>query len=153
MAPLPWPLVNGEYPSFCSIVAVILGERFPIGLTAVNYEDNLEPGEVRGNSAQLIGRTLGDYSATASFSAFKPQMSDILAILARRGGIYQVSFNLIINIERAATLHTDEVLGCRIQTLTDDHSEGTDALVQQATLHTMGIVRDNRLPYAGFRKP
>ncbi|UAW08055.1 hypothetical protein [Myxococcus phage Mx4 ts27htf-1hrm-1] len=150
---IPYPLTNGVYPDFASITMLVAGERIPIGLTEINYEDNLEPGEVRGNSAQLIGRTLGQYSATADFTCFKPQMAEVLSVLQRRGGIYQVSFNLVVSYERAATLHTDEVLGCRIQTLSDGHSEGTDGLTQQATLHTMGIVRDGRLPYAGFRKP
>lgn len=153
MAPMKYPLTNGEYPDFASISLDFGGFRLPGGLEELNFEDGLEPGEVRGNSSQLIGTTVGTYSALADFSAFVPQMNEIRDALARRGGLYLARFNITAIIERNGFTSTVEILGCRIKKISAAHKSGNEALIEKAELHVLGIVRDGVLPYPGFRKP
>lgn len=151
---MQYPYVNGEYYDFASCSFDIAGTKFPGGLEEINYEDGLEPGEVRGNSAQLIGTTLGTYSASADFSAYLPQMAEFRATLVRKyGSIYAARFNVTIVLERNSLTSTVEILGARVKKISAAHKSGNDALMEKAELHVLGIVRDGVLPYPGFRKP
>jgi hypothetical protein len=150
---IAYPLVNGEYPDFASITMDIAGSRIPVGLDELNFEDGLEPGEVRGNASQLIGTTRGEYSASADFSCPLPQMQGITALLAARGGVYSTRFNIVINIKRGSILDTVEILGARLKKSSDAHQQGSDALKRKAELHVMGIIRNGELPYPEFKRP
>lgn len=153
MAPLRYPLTNGEYPDFASITLDLGGFKIPGGIEELNYEDGLEPGEVRGNSAQLIGTTVGTYAATADFSCFVPQMDEIRSVLTRRGGLYVARFNITAIIERGSITSTVEILGCRVKKISGAFKSGNEALMQKAELHVLGIVTNGQLPYPGFKKP
>lgn len=154
MAAIDYPLVNGDYPDFASIALDIAGTNVPVGLDELNFEDGREPGEVRGNSSQVIGTTAGEYSATADFSCPIPQMDTICGLLASRpGGIYGSRFNVVVKIRRGSIVETNELLGCRLKKLTDSHQQGSDALKRKAELHVLGIIRNGRPPYPEFRRP
>jgi hypothetical protein len=153
MAPLRYPLTNGEYPDFAAITLDFTGFKMPGGLEELNYEDGLEPGEVRGNSAQLIGTTVGTYSASADFSCFVPQMQEIRTLLQRRGGLYTARFNITAIVERGSITSTVEILGCRMKKISAAFKSGNEGLMQKAELHVLGIVTDGVLPYPGFKKP
>jgi len=153
MPPIRYPLVNGEYPDFAALALDFTGFRLPGGLEELNFEDGLEPGEIRGNSMQLIGRTPGTYKATADFSCFVPQMDEVCAILDRRGGLYVATANITAIVERGSITSTVEILGCRVKKLSAAFKSGNEGLMQKAELHVLGIVRNGKLPYPGFKKP
>lgn len=154
MATVSYPFVNGDYPDFASITIDIAGTAIPVGLDELNFEDGREPGDVRGNSAQVIGTTPGEYSATADFSCPLPQMDTICSLLAARpGGVYGSRFNMVVKVKRGSIVQTYEILGARLKKLTDSHQQGSDALKQKAELHVLGIVRNGRPPYPEFKRP
>lgn len=152
--PLQYPLINGEYYDFASCSFDIAGTRFPGGLEEINYEDGLDPGEVRGNSTQLIGTTLGTYTASADFSAYLPQMDEFRSVLVRKyGNVYAARFNITLVLERNSLTSTVEILGVRVKKISAAHKSGNDALMEKAELHVLGIIRNGVLPYPGFKKP
>lgn len=153
MAAIQYPFTNGEYPDFSSITMDIAGTRMPVGLDELNFEDGLEPGEVKGNSSQVIGTTRGEYTSSADFSCPVPQMQSITALLAQRGGVYSTRFNIVINMKRGGIIDTVELLGCRIKKISDAHQQGTDALKRKAELHVLGLIRNGELPYPEFKRP
>ena len=153
MSTVNYPLTNGEYPDFASITMDLMGTRVPVGLDELNFEDGLEPGDVRGNSSQVIGTTLGEYSATADFSCPIPQMQTITAMLAAKGGVYSTRFNVVVNMRRGSIIDTVELLGCRLKKVSDSHQQGTDALKRKAELHVLGIIRNGEKPYPEFKRP
>lgn len=151
---IQYPLVNGEYPDFASITFDFSGSKMPGGLEEVNYDDGMEPGEVRGNSAQLIGTTAGTYNATGDFSAYLPQMDELRGMLIRKyGGLYTARFNMTLVIERGSITSTVELLGVRIKKFSAAHKSGNDALMEKAELHVLGIMRNGIPPFPGFKKP
>jgi hypothetical protein len=74
--PIGYPLVNGVRFDASSIELKINLQRY-IGITQVQYEQSLEPGEVRGLNPQVLGYTRGLYRVSGTISMLREEFQDL----------------------------------------------------------------------------
>lgn len=147
MAVIAYPTINGVRYDFSSVEINIDGTLFN-GVKEITYKQSLEPGELRGTRAQLIGRTRGKYSAEATLTMFKTEYQQLVAALSAKGlGYMETAFDIVVNHSEAAEgVVTDLIVGCRIKDDEDSGSEGSDPLVVKVSLHVMRINRNGANP-------
>lgn len=73
---LGYPLINGVRFDASSIELKINALRY-IGITEIQYEHTLEPGEVRGLNPQPLGYTRGIYKASGTLSILREEFQDL----------------------------------------------------------------------------
>lgn len=125
--------VNGIVYDFATIKLMLDGDLY-ISVKAINYGDTCEPGKLRGTSPQALGRTTGDYDATASLELSKGAFRELIAKLG--DGFMAKTFDCVVNFQPPGGLPiiTDKVIGCRISKNDAAHSQGTDALTMKIDL-------------------
>jgi len=148
MPDLSYPLINGSYASANSAIIKIAGLQF-VGFKALEYDDDLKPGDVRGTHARILGRTTGVESAKGSMELFLPEFKALLSALkvlalTRFGGPSgwkQVEFNIMAGYgENALDITQDELIGCRITSVGAGFSSGSaDALTRKCGLSIVNI--------------
>ena len=150
--PILYPNINGLRLDW-SCVELRLGALIFTGVKSVTYKHALEPGELRGTRAQLIGRTRGKYSADASVELYRQEYDAFITQLSAFGaplglGYMEVSFDM--QCSYAATLldipTVDRVIGCRLKQADRTHSEGEEPFTIKCDLHAMYIVEGGKLP-------
>ena len=145
-----YPLVNGVRYSFASIELVVAGKRI-LGAKEIAYTETLEPGEIRGTSSQILGRTAGDYSVEGSCTLYREEWDDLLDTLGE--GYLRKSFDVTVTYaDEGAPTKTDNLVGCRIKSVEQSNSQGTDGLEVQLQLHVMYLLRDERAGIPNLRK-
>lgn len=145
-----YPLVNGRRYSFASIEITANGKTY-LGMKEVSYTDTCEPGEIRGTGQQLLGRTAGDYACEASMTPYREEADDLIESLGD-GWMLKV-FDVVVNYsEEGAPMKTDRIVGCRIKSSENNHSQGTDGLENPLELHPMYILRNGIAPIPNLRK-
>lgn len=141
---MEYPLINGHRYSYASIEADINGKKF-YGHKEISYNQELEPGEVRGAHSQLLGRTKGDLKAEASLTTYLEEWQELLEALG--DGYMETPFDIIVSYaEEGRPTVTDKLRGCRIKRVEESHSQGTDALTVKLDLHVLWIEFDGRKP-------
>jgi hypothetical protein len=145
------PLINGNRYSFASIEFRIpqIGARRYIGLKAINYTDDLQPGDVYGTAPQKIGRTNGKSAPTANMEIYALEFDDLVqnlvASAVARGyppnvGFMQVSFDIIVAYaDIGAPVIVDTIFGARITKPDKQRQEGSDPLSVRCDLNIMAI--------------
>lgn len=132
-----YPLINGHRYSFSSIEATFNGKKY-IGFSAINFDEELEPGEVRGASAELLGRTRGDYKTSGSYEMYLQE--DEVFIEALGDGYGEVSFNItVMYAEDNSPVIQKTLIGCRIKKGSHGHTKGTDGLSVKRDLSIVRI--------------
>lgn len=145
-----YPLINGVRYDFSSIEARIAGQLF-LGFKEISYNETLEPGEVRGTSAQLLARTRGEYKAEGSVTLFKQEWAELLALLGN--GYLEVVFPIVVHYaDTAMPVITDNLVGVRLKGGDNAHSQGTDPLVVKSDLHIMYIKQAGLKPLTNLRE-
>ncbi len=139
---VPYPMMDGHELSFASIEANFGGGVFA-GFSAIDYDDALEPGEVRGASPQVLATTRGDAKFTASATMRKSEFENYRARLAAGQGYMEVRHPITVAyFEIGANAPIVDVLhGCRIKQAKDSHKQGTEGLMVAITYHVMRINR------------
>lgn len=147
MPTLQYPLINGLRYDWSSAEITINGIRFT-AIKALNYKPSLDPGEVRGNRAQLLGRTRGKYSAEGSLELYLSEWDQLTtALVADGSGIYEKSFDIVASFSEATIgVVTDTLVGCRLKTGDRSNQEGNEPLVVKADLHIMYILENGKAP-------
>lgn len=143
MPALTGRVINGNVYDFSSVTATIGGIPFQ-GITEISYSESLEPGELRGTTALMRGRTRGNYKAECSFTVGKADFEVMKQQLQRLGpgGYGEVAF--LITVTYAETYDpaviVDMIEGCRIMKAENSHSSGNnDALVVKVDLSVFRI--------------
>jgi hypothetical protein len=132
-----FPLVNGFRFSFASIELNIKGKRIPV-FKSINYSTDKTPGEVRGNHAQLVGRTRGDLKDTCSLELYEEEFADVLAALGN--GFMDQAFDIVVSYaEEGQKTITDKIFGCLFQKIDKSHTQGVDGLIVKCDMHVMRI--------------
>lgn len=146
--PAPIPLINGVHFDYSSIRVSFDGRDPEIHVLEISYKDALEPGEVRGTSARVTGRTRGQYKPEASLTLTKAAWSELLENLGQ--GYMEKSFEILVNYaEVGLPVIPDVITGCRIKNVDESHSDGnSDALKVKLDLHVIQIIRDGVSPLA-----
>ena len=148
MAPLTFPLINGNTFDFSSIELDAEGRKYN-GFKSIEYDHSLEPGEARGNRAQVVGTTRGQYSAAASAEMYK---SDYAQLIAQLGNGYMTKrFPITVSYAEAGQpIITDRLFQVRIKKAANSHSEGGDPLTVKLDLHVMRISENGLDPVDTF---
>lgn len=147
MPVIPYPSINGNRFDFSSIEVNLFGQLFG-GFRAVNYKPQLDPGEARGNRAQMLGRTRGKYTVDGSFEIYASEYDAFTTLLVSRGlGIYEQSFDVVINYaEVLSSPITDILNGCRLKSSDRSNKEGNEALVVKCDLSIMYCIENGKMP-------
>jgi len=149
---VPYPRINGKYFQFSSIRFHINGVEFT-DIISLNFEDGVERGYARGASRMKLGRTAGDYDATASFDIWTTKLDDFLNIVdPGRRGFYDIE-GLDVSADFAEPnmpLQTVSLIGPIINKISDAHSQGTEPLKNTITLDIYGVLRNGRPPIEGI---
>jgi hypothetical protein len=135
-----YPKINGHVFDFSSIELTANGQIF-LGVTEINSTQSLEPGIIRGTSAQKIGRTRGEYDSTGSMSMYLEDFREFIAGLG--DGYGEVSWDATITFSTpGTTTRVTKLLGCRITTDAEEASQSTDGLVTAFDIDIMQIEKD-----------
>lgn len=148
MPALNYPKLNGQYHSWASL-EIVTNTKALYGGKSLDYSDTCEPGEVRGNArAQLIGRTLGDYKAEASLELFLPEAEEFEIEVSRTGSLFEAVFVINAAWTNGVLLDTivDNIVGCRIKSISFSGSQGSDAATKKYDLAPLYIVHNGRIP-------
>lgn len=148
--PLSYPMVNGNRFDFSSVQLTVPDvNRVFEGVKSVGYSDELNPGKLRGNRAQVVGRTRGQYEASANVEMYKSEADAFLAALGP--GYMERSFTVTVAFSEPATpdlVVVDVIQGCRIKKVEDSASEGEEAIAVKFDLDVLMILRNGKAPLA-----
>lgn len=132
------PAINGNVYDYATIKLMLDGDLY-VSVKSIKYKDSCEPGELRGTSPQILGRTTGDYKAEASIEVSKGAANELRKKLGT--GFMAVKFDAVVNYQPPGDLEiiTDRVIGCRIKSTDNSHSQGSDALTETIELHVLKV--------------
>jgi hypothetical protein len=140
-----YPNVNDRAYSYASIELDIDGDLY-YASKSINYSDNMEPGELRGQSQHRLGRTAGDYKAEASLELSREEWEILRAKFG--DGFMLRSFDIQVSYsEDNMPLITDEVVGCRIKKVDYSNSQGPDASMVKLDLDVTYIKHNGSVPF------
>lgn len=122
--PIGYPLVNGNRFDASSIELQINGKRY-IGVTECDYEQTLDPGEVRGLSPQILGLTRGVQKCSGRIVLLREEFDDLTVDLQTLAvGILEANFTITVTYSEVppvaipsgvvGTTSTDTIVGVRI---------------------------------------
>ena len=139
-----YPDINGLRYDYSSAEINVAG-RVITGVKEVRYSHKLEPGKVRGTSAQINGRTRGQYEAEASITLYKQEAQELIAALG--AGYMEVAFEVVVHYADAGQpVTTDRIVGCRIKSQENSHQEGSDALSVKFDLDVIAVIENGVEP-------
>jgi len=134
-----YPNIQGLRYDFSSLELAIDSKKFEWleGLKALSWNESLEPGEVRGRRAHVIGATRGEYKAEASLELFLDEANEFLAALAdpNGNGWGEKFFTLTLTYsESGGQVQTVSLEGCRVKKVDNSQSQGGEALATKFDL-------------------
>lgn len=141
MADIELPFVNGNLYSHASIEAKFNGNARKCG--SINYNDKLEPGEVRGNAQEVLGTTAGKYSTGGDVEMMLSEWERLKDDLGDNFGLKRFLIT-VQYAEDGAPVVQDELENVRITGVDNANSESTDGSKVKLTLHIMRIKRNGK---------
>jgi hypothetical protein len=119
-----FPFIQGQAVSYAEIeiaLAISGGVRFRTkDFAAIDWDDALEPGKVRGTGPEIISRTTGEYDANGSMTMYYAKSVEFQRALKARKpqvGIGLVVFDIVINwspLDGEGEVFTAKLIGCRL---------------------------------------
>lgn len=151
---LQTPLLNGVRTDASSTLLSLDGlyYKFP----SINYEDGLEPGEVRGNQTQVMAYTRGIYKATGSFELYKSESDNFNFNLINNHlgtAFYEIQFQIVLQYKaetNSTSISVVSMPGVRINKMTNSSSQGSEAHKVKYDLTVPIIVRDGVFPTSDY---
>ena len=140
-----YPLINGlkwDWSSAeISINAGAGGSQTFIGIKELSWTESLEPGIVRGTSAQKLARTRGEHDAEATMVMYTEDAMEFLSTLG--DGYGEVSFDITCSWSGPGTpTKTARLEGARIVSKEGGGSQGTDPLEMSFDLDVLKVLED-----------
>jgi len=103
--PIGYPLVAGDRFDASSIELKLNAKKY-IGVKSVKYKQELEPGEVRGFSPQVLGYTRGLYKVEGSIQIYREEFQDLSIDLQTLAvGLLEANFIATIVYSETGTLN------------------------------------------------
>ena len=153
--PLTYPLINGRRYDFSSITFLANGQPI-VGITEINYKQELKPGELYGTLPQKIGATRGQLKPTASFTMFELEYNALITALCTLNGTtgagyMEVRFDIQVQKQdgfgsNLGTLITDILRGCKLVSADRAYKSGPDPLQVKVELDLFYIQENGQLP-------
>lgn len=144
-------VINGKAYSHSSCEFRFDGEPTPF-VKEISYNDSLEPGEVRGTSAQLLSRTRGDYKCEGNVTFSSRGAAE--EIRERFGdGWMEKEFDVVVTMqEDGMSTVVDTLVKCRIKKSETGSSQGADPNEEKWDLHPMYILKNGWNPIQNLVK-
>lgn len=143
--PLPQSVgtrIQGFYYDY-SCVEISLDGGIQPRIPDIKYSHKLDPGELRGTSARIQGRTRGQYGTNGSLSIYKEDYELLKPKLVAKGkGGYMLAvFDITVVYSLTGLPQNEDLLqGCRIVSEENSHSAGNEALLVHLELHILEII-------------
>ena len=146
--------INGKVYSWASLSIGILGERI-IGVTAINYRDVGEIGEVRGAGPLVLGRTRGKVHGEGDMEMLREEWDALLPKLTGNGlyGYQEIASDIMVARQEGTKVVTDRLPGARFHSAESSNSEGTDAAIIKVTLSLSGPIFWGIQQFTALRSP
>lgn len=140
-----YPLINGLRHDWSSIAIEVDGLKI-LGFKSLSYKHSLEPGEVRGTHPQVLGHTLGTYTAEGSIEMYLSEANELKKQLG--DGFLSKVFNVVAKYspKKGDPVITDKLIGCRIKTSDKSFSQGNEPLAVKFDLFVMLLIEDGVKP-------
>lgn len=146
---MDFPLINGHRFSWASANFDFDGGEV-IHIKELSYTHTLEPGEVRGTGSQKAGTTRGEYNAEGSVTLTREGWDELRARLGN--GYMEKRFRIIASYsEEGLDVQTDQLVGCRITSVENSPSQGTDGLEVSLELNITYILENGVAPLNNMR--
>lgn len=153
--PLIYPLINGIRYDYSAIT--FLANGLPIvGITEINYSQELAPGEVYGTLPQKIGETRGQLKPEASFSILQFEFDNLLEQLCilngtPGSGFMEARFDISVAFQASSNgipgpFIQDVLRGCKMKKSDHAYKAGPDAIVEKVDLSLFYILKNGRAP-------
>lgn len=149
---LTTPLVNGFYPAYADIIFRMNGLQF-VGVTSIDYSDDLKRAKVYGTQKVMLGLTTGKYEAEGSVTFLLSPAQLLLASLSTiglaLGGFRFVPMGVTISYAPIGPLPlvTDSFV-CFLGKQEAKNKVGDDALERTFGLYLPGAISWNGSPGA-----
>lgn len=121
-------IVNKVAYSHASVEARIEAEGISYTtqeITEVGYDDEVEPGELRGTSSEILGRTRGEYKPSGKLKMSKKAHNELIAVMGP--GFFLKPVTLVVAYEEPELgLIVDTLQYCRIKKNSGSSSKGSD---------------------------
>lgn len=128
-----------------------------LGLQSADYDDQLEPGELRGTSPAVLATTTGKYTATAKLKLPKAEAGFLVQQLNQLAqsipvpsaglvpGYGQVQWNATLNYyDIGQPFQSDQWFGCKVKKLADAAKVGNEPLMVDVDLFLMALSRNGQ---------
>ena len=142
---LTYPLINGIRFSFASIELSIAGTKY-VGVSEISYSHTLEPGEVRGAHAQVLGYTKGDYVAEGSMTMYKEEWETLRKGLGEGWMEKSIDVITVTYAEVGNETVVDKLVSVRIVSTENSISQGPDPASVTITLKPLYIEEGSQKP-------
>ena len=137
--PTAYPTINGFAHEMNTARITANGKEY-VGISSIDYDTELSPGEVRGTRAQLLARTRGSHKASSSMEMSKRDGQDFLDNLG--DGYGGVVFDVVASYPgdpATSDMITDVVRGARITKVSQSASEGDEAIMMKFDLSVLDV--------------
>jgi hypothetical protein len=152
--PLQYPLINGFAPSWASVEwrPVLGGVPLPIVITiqSFSYAPKNSAKEVRGTNPNPLAVTRGKIENSGKCKLLLLEADQLMAAIAAQdptgnNAYGDVFFDVgITYAEAGSNIISDILRGCRIYEVTQDSSEGVEAIMVELDLRPLQILRNGR---------
>lgn len=138
------PVINGFIPDWGSIEVAINGQRYEA--REINYSTSAERSAVHGSGGKKLGLTRGTLDFEADVTLL---VEDAMAVLKALGdGFAEKPFDIAVSYTLSdGSVVTDRLVGCRIKSVENGHSQGNEALTRKLSLDVMDIKFDEKSPF------
>lgn len=143
----PIQYINGVWHDFSSIEAKFGGQKI-IGFTALNYDDTLEVGKVRGSARKKLGRTPGQADSTGSFNMLLREWQRLIKKLGDGFGRKRFDIIVVYSDPDIETI-THTLIGCRITKVGSQRQQGTEPIMANNELDIADIDYGDGITLAG----
>ncbi len=132
-----YPLINGFAYSWASCKFKIDGAD-AIYIKEISYTHTVERAKMRGAGMRPLGETRGEYEAEGSVTLTREGWDQLRAKLGN--GYMEKRFSISTSYaEEGQQTVTDELLDCKINSVENSPSQGTDGLEVSLELSVMSI--------------
>lgn len=134
-------LINGKAYDF-SKIEIYIDSDVISEVSSISYDSELEPGELRTSKPWVDAFTTGEYSASGSLELSKQQDAVLIAKLG--DGFMDREFGITVTYSADGIPEpvVDELIGVRITSGGNDHSNGGDALMVSRDL-VIKVIKEN----------
>lgn len=155
ISPIPFPLIQGVRTDHSSIDLRLNGKSgvgqslWKTGLKSLTWDASLEPGEVRGAWAQVVGLTRGTFKANGSMELWKAEAVNFeqdLYTQYQPQGLLEITFPILLTYKQESVIApATAAMIARMTKKSDSTTQGSEAHSTKYDLYII-MVSENGIP-------